>query len=239
MDAPSAPAEKIILVGAAHVVDTAASVRSRLSGQRLQAIALELDPERAQILSESAGGAPPPARTGPALIRLWSVLQRRLGHQLGQGAGAEMRAGARLGREWNLPVFLIDDPFRQTVGRLLGSLRPSERLRLVAGAILGLFIPPRAVRRELVHYAEAPADYLAEIRHQFPSVARVLLDERNEHMADRLEALWAQGFRRVAVLVGDAHVAGLAASLRRRNLPVETIEFRELQGGATPAATGP
>ena len=222
------------MVGSAHVVDTSGPVRERLSGQRLQAIALELDPERVAVLAEGPDAARSRPRSGPVFIRLWGVLQRRLGQQLGQGAGAEMRSGARLAREWNLPVFLIDDPFRETVRRLLSSLRPDERVRLLLGALLGLVVPSRTVKRELQHYTEAPGDYLAGIREQFPSVARVLLDDRNEHMADRLKAIWNQGYHRVAVVVGDAHVAGLSEALRRRELPVVAIEFRELQPPKAP-----
>jgi pheromone shutdown protein TraB len=144
-----------------------------------------------------------------------------------------MRAAAQFARERSLPVFLIDDPFNLTVRRLLGSLSPSERIRLLVGAIVGLVIPARTVQRELDHYSEAPTDYTDQIRTSFPSVARVLIDERNEHMASRLEELWRRGVRHIAVVVGDAHVPGLAQELRKRQLPVETVSFGELRPPAT------
>jgi pheromone shutdown protein TraB len=61
----------------------------------------------------------------------------------------------------------------------------------------------------------------------------VLIDDRNEHMADRLAELRARGFGRLAVVVGDAHVIGLRRALEHRGVPVETLPFRELR-----AATG-
>lgn len=224
---------QILLLGSAHVVDLSGPIRARLSSVPLQAVALELDAERAGVLEDPAQKSARPRPSVPPLIRLWGLLQRRLGAQLGQGAGGEMRAAAGFARERQLPVFLIDDPFDQTIRRLLGSLSPNERLRLVAGAILGLVIPARTVQRELDHYSEAPAEYTDQIRANFPSVAHILIDERNEHMASRLDEMWRRGLRHIAVVVGDAHVPGLAEALRRRQLPVETVTYGELRAPAT------
>jgi pheromone shutdown protein TraB len=224
---------RILLLGSAHVIDLSGPIRERLNALPLQAVALELDPQRAAVLEEHSGTAPGKRPAGPPLIRLWGMLQRRLGAELGQGAGGEMRAAARFAREKHLPVFLIDDPFNLTIRRLLGSLSPYERVRLLAGAVLGLVIPARVVKGELDHYSETPTDYTDQIRAGFPTVARVLIDERNEHMATRLEEMWRRGLRHIAVVVGDAHVPGLAEELRKRQLPVETVSLGQLRPPVT------
>jgi pheromone shutdown protein TraB len=220
---------RILLLGSAHVVDLSGPIRERLDALPLQAVALELDAERAAVLEGPPGASSAKRGSVPPLIRLWGMLQRRLGAELGQGAGGEMRAAAQFAKEKHLPVFLIDDPFNQTIRSLLGSLSFPERVRLLLGAVLGLVIPARTVQRELDHYSEAPTDYTEQIREAFPTVARVLIDERNEHMAGRLEEIWRRGIRQIAVVVGDAHVPGLAAALRKRQLPVETVSFGELR----------
>ena len=231
---------RILLLGSAHVVDLSGPIRARLNAVPLQAVALELDAERAAVLEGPPGASSRKRGSVPLLIRFWGMLQRRLGAELGQGAGGEMRAAAQFAKENQLPIFLIDDPFTLTVRRLLGSLSPYERVRLLFGAILGLVIPARTVRRELAQYSEKPTDYTDQIRTQFPTVARVLIDERNQHMAGRLEEMWRRGLRQVAVVVGDAHVAGLADELRKRQLPVETVSLGQLQAPATgPPATPP
>lgn len=215
------------------MVNLSGPIQERLSAGQWQAVALELDPSRAAVLEEPSGAPSTPRSSAPPLIRLWGMLQKRLGAELGEGAGGEMRAAARFAKGRQLPVFLIDDPFDQTVRRLLGSLSPLERVRLLAGGILGLVIPARVVKSELDHYTEAPANYTDQIRSSFPTVARVLIDERNEHMAARLDEMWHRGIRQIAVVVGDAHVAGLAEALRQRALPVETVSFGELRAPAT------
>ncbi|MCI4349872.1 MAG: TraB domain-containing protein [Thermoplasmata archaeon] len=227
----------ILLIGSAHVVDLDRPMRALLGERVLDAIAVELDEERAaKILAEHAPAERGSGRGQPLFVRLWGLLQKRLGEQLGGGiAGAEMRTASRLSQERNLPLFLIDDPIRETLQRLLRSMSVKERFSLLLGGILGLFVPSRLVAEKIDQYAEAPNEYLDEIRRAFPGVARVLLDERNEHMADRLRELRGRGFGRVAVIVGDAHLPGLREALGRRGILVETVSLAQMRAPAGPS----
>ncbi len=221
----------VLLVGVAHVVDLESPLRRVLGERELDGVALELDEERArQLLAPPGAGAPGGRGSAPILLRLWGQLQKRLGDSLGAGAGGEMRAAANVARERQLPIFLIDDPIRETIRRLLGSLSFKERISLLVGGIVGLVIPTKLVEQQLEEYTEAPGDYLEAVRAAYPSVARVLLDDRNEHMAERLRALRGRGFGRIAAVVGDAHLPGLTEALRRRGIPAETVPFATLRG---------
>ena len=219
----------ILLIGAAHVVDLAEPLRRVLGDRPLDGIAIELDPERANALL-APDGVHRSSRGAPLFARLWGLLQRRLGAEIGGGVpGAEMRAAALYAHERGLPVFLIDDPIRTTLVRLVRSMPVKERVTILLSAFVGLFVPARLVEREMDRYVEAPDDYAAELRVASPTLARVLLDERNEHMAERLEGIRARGFGRIAAVVGDAHLPGLKNALGRRGIPSEAIPFRDLR----------
>ncbi|HKS59619.1 MAG TPA: TraB domain-containing protein [Thermoplasmata archaeon] len=224
----ASPAEvPVLLLGSAHVLDMDAPLRRALSGRKLDGIAVELDRERAEIILQPDGGQRR-SRGGPLIFRLWAMLQRRLGDALGSGVGGEMRVAAEVAREWRLPLYCIDDPIRETIARLLASLSMRERLELLVGGLVGLFLPSRVVKDQVSHYAQQPQEQLSEMRRAFPSVARVLLDERNEHMAARIERIRAEGSPRLAVVVGDAHLLGLATALLGRGLLVETLSLAQL-----------
>jgi pheromone shutdown protein TraB len=227
----------VLLIGSAHVLDVEGPLRSTLGGRVLDGLAVELDAERAAtVLSEGTEGA---SRRpgGPLFLRLWGLLQKRLGTEIGGGPpGSEMRTAALIARERNLPLFLIDDPIRETLGRLLRSISVRERISLLFGGVVGLVLPSRMVEQQLDDYTESPEAYLEEVRRAYPQVIRVLLDERNEHMADRLREIRHRGYGRVAAVVGDAHVRGLADALRRRGIPVETIALGELRATTGPSA---
>jgi len=224
----------MLLVGTAHVVDLSAALERVLGERVLDGVAVELDAERARALLEPSAG-PRGSRGVPVLARLWGLVQRRLGAEIGGGPpGAEMKVAASVARARALPLFLIDDPIRLTLLRLVQSLPVKERVVLLGSAVVGLFVPARVVSREMDRYSEAPQEYTEELRRASPTLARVLVDDRNEHMADRLAELRRRGYGRIAAVVGDAHLAGLSEALHRRGVPVETIPFRTLR-----AATGP
>jgi pheromone shutdown protein TraB len=231
----------VLLVGTAHVIDLAAPLRAALTGRNLQGIAVELDTERAQALLRPPAAGSEKAGEVPLQLRIWAMLQRRLGEDLGAGAGDEMRTAAQLAHEWGLPLFLIDDPIRETLARLMASLSFKERVRLLLGGVLGLFIPSRVIETQIGEYTAQPTEFLEEMRTEFPGVTRILLDDRNAHMADRLRELRTKGFVRVAAIVGDAHRPGLAQSLRDRGVPVEEVPFSELRGAraTAPSAGSP
>jgi pheromone shutdown protein TraB len=224
----------VLLVGVAHVVDLEAPLRDVLGSRTLDGIAIELDPERAQALL--AEGATARRSGGPLFARLWSRIQRRLGDQIGGGPpGGEMLVAARVARERGLPLFLIDDPIRATLLELVRTLPFKERVQLLLGALAGLFVPARVVEREMDRYVGEPEGYTEELRRASPTLAHVLLDERNEHMAERLRVLRSRGFGRLAVVVGDAHRSGLGTALARRGIPVESIPFRQLRDPTAPS----
>lgn len=236
MAEPTNPAP-VLLIGAAHVVDLRRPIAAAVASRPLDGVAIELDAERAKFVLSSDPTSRPNARGAPIFLRLWSVLQRRLGEQIGGGVpGSEMRAAAELARDRQIPLFLIDDPIRETVARLVRTMSPRERVLLLLGGIAGLFLPSGFVERRLEEYSEDPSDYLDEVRRAYPTVARVLLDERNEHMADRLLEIRRRGYLRVATVVGDAHVGGLADALGRRGVPTERMRLGELTRAAPATA---
>ena len=224
----------VLLVGAAHVVDLKAPLRRVLEGRTLDGVAVELDAERAQALFSESGGRS--SAGTPLFARLWAHVQQRLGAEIGSGnPGDEMKVAAELARERNLPVFLIDDPIRATLVRLVRTMPFRERVTLLFGAFAALFVPARLVEREMDRYTSEPEAYTEELRRASPTLARVLLDERNEHMADRLTALRERGYGRIAAVVGDAHVRGLTSALGRRGVPVEAVSFAQLRGATAPS----
>jgi len=224
----------VLLLGAAHVVDLEVPLRRELAARTLDGVAIELDAERAASLF-AEDGPRSSGRGAPLFARLWGRVQRRLGAEIGGGEpGAEMKVAARVAKERNLPLFLIDDPIRTTLLEIVRNMTVKERVALLAGALLALFVPARVVEHEMDRYAQEPTTYTSELRRAAPTLARVLLDDRNEHMAERLASLRHQGYGRMAVVVGDAHLEGLRSALGRRGVPVEVIPFRQLRGPTGP-----
>lgn len=207
----------ILLAGVAHVIDLKRALTQSLTDFQPAAVAIELDPDRMASLVEKAKGGRSEkggGRSGaPLFLRLWANVQERLASELGEIPGAEMLTAVEVARELKVPLFLIDDPLNQVAPRLASALSPKERVRLLVSSVIALFIPANLVKKELEEYSQDRESYVGAMREQFPTVARVLIDERNLHMAQRVQEI-ARSYERVAVVVGDAHVSGLQSLLQ-------------------------
>ncbi len=220
----------ILLVGVAHVIDLREALKKVLQDFAPTAVAVELDPDRFQALvdreKDRAAGRPPVRKRGaPMLLRVWSSVQDRLAADLGDVPGSEMLVAYSTAQEMNVPLFLVDDPIRQVAPRLMNSLSVKERVGLMLSSVIALVTPSQVVQKGLAQYTQDRESYVQAMREQFPSVARVLIDERNLHMAQRLEALSVQ-FSKVAAVVGDAHISGLEGLLKGR----AEVSIRHLVG---------
>lgn len=242
----SSPANgTITLVGVAHVVDLKADLARVMEKTSPDALAVELDATRVEALAARSDarekGEPDPSATRrsgqPVLLRIWARMQDRLAAQLGDIPGAEMLAALHLAQARHLPCYLIDDPIQLVAPRLMQSLTPKERVQLLIASVVALFIPTRVVEKQIQSYTAEREDYLEALRTQYPSVTRVLIDERNVHMAQRLGEL-AGRHARVMAVVGDAHVSGLQAALTQAGHPVNLVHLETLHPGtAKPEGT--
>jgi pheromone shutdown protein TraB len=218
----------ILLLGVAHVVDLKEKLTAALKEFNPNAIAVELDPDRLQALIEKAhgGNKGPLGRDIPFTMRLWAHMQDRLAAQLGDVPGSEMLLALDVAKDMKVPLVLIDDPIGSVAPRLISSLSPKERVLLLVSSVIAFITPSKVVKKELDHYSESREEYMQAMRDQFPTVARVLLDERNIHMAERLKLLSKQ-FARIAVVIGDAHAAGIESLLK----PDLEVQVNHLVGG--------
>lgn len=238
---PGAVSATVLLVGVAHVLDLEAGLDRVLGGFGPKALAVELDAERAQLLAErvqerNAGGSgtrPEGSHRGaPFILRMWAHLQDRFASEMGGVPGEEMLQAAAFAKKRELPCFLVDDPLSQVAPRLLGSLSGKEKVRLLVSTVVALFIPAKLVQGEIQEYSSHRDEYLEVMREQYPTVTRVLLDERNSHMAGRIGGL-ARKYGRVAAVVGDAHVSGLSKVLMGGGLKVELAHLETVASASS------
>jgi pheromone shutdown protein TraB len=103
--------------------------------------------------------------------------------------------------------------------------------------VAGLFVSKKRVEEELKNYQNHYDSYLQEIGKKFPTIKRALIDDRNEHMAQRLIELHGK-HQKIVVCVGDGHVPGISNLLVQKSVPFETIRLNELQNWKQPESDG-
>lgn len=241
----------ITLVGTGHVFDIGARVREEIRKRQPHVVAIELDPPRYHALRTKNKDR---GKT-PFVYRILADFQTRVADQYGVEAGAEMLAAADEARALNVPLALIDKDAQQTFQRLLREMGLREKLKLGGSAIAGLFLPSKSIEKQVDEMQEDYATYFNEMGKRFPTLKRVLLDERNEHMARQLvhilkthvppgdappDAAQPRPDVNVVAIVGDGHVDGMADILAKAGVPLEVVRLKELRApkdGSTATAT--
>src|SRR5437867_1464538 len=115
---------------------------------------------------------------------------------------------------------------RVVLSRLLRVMSWREKAKFAVSVLSGLFLRKSTVENELRKFEANEASFLQELGKDFPSVKRVLIDERNSHMAQVLRTLEADHGTVVAV-VGEGHVEGLRGLLADRSPDV--VRLRDLR----------
>lgn len=213
----------ITLLGVGHVFVISEQVRAMVLSRRPEVVCLELDPARFRALMDRD-------RDGGARVPLQYVLlaqvQRRIAGKFESEAGAEMLAAASAAREVGAKVALIDMDASTVFGRLWRAMSLREKVHLMFGALVGLVASKESIEKEVESYEDRDVEYLEALGSEYPSIKRVLIDERNRYMADRIVSIASQ-HEDVLAVVGDGHVPGLVEALGDR--PVETVRLKDLR----------
>jgi len=212
------------LLGTAHV--SAASVQAveqAIGSGRFDAVAVELDPQRLQALTD------PDAMARLDLVEVirkgrvalfaanlaLAAYQRRLAEQLGIEPGAELKRAVALAQENGLPVHLIDRDVGLTFRRASRQLGFFGKLKLVAGLGAGLFSSEDVGEEEIekLKQGDMLESSFGEFASESPALYETIIGERDRYMATRLREEHDAGQRNVLAVVGAGHLAGLARYL--------------------------
>ena len=227
----------MILVGTAHVSrESAELVRRVIEAERPDRVCIELDPQRFRALSEEQRFEELDLREvirerQLATLMLNLVLasyQRQLGLKLGVLPGTELLEAARAAEELDIPVELCDRDVRITLHRAWRAIPWWRKLVLLSGLFATLFERQEITEEDLRKLREEDvlSRLMQELGSVFPGLKRVLIDERDTYLAERI--LQSEGERVVAV-VGAGHVAGIRAALESASHAPEPQDLAPLE----------
>jgi pheromone shutdown-related protein TraB len=223
------------LLGTAHVSKTSVDVvRAAIATGDYDTIAVELDPQRAQALTD------PDALAKLDLVKVLregktavfaanlalAAYQRRLAEQLGIEPGAELKAAVLDARERNLSLELIDRDVGLTFKRAMQRLGWWGRAKVSVGLMASLFGNEEVSDEQIEGLKEG--DMLeasfSEFAADSPALYDTVISERDVYMAARLREIRTQGSgREVLAVVGAGHLQGLARHLREDTESPESI----------------
>jgi pheromone shutdown-related protein TraB len=210
--------KEIILIGTAHISrDSVDTVRRVIAEETPDSVCIELDQQRYLALTDTKGWQSLDLvkairqGQGPYLLAnlALAAFQKRMGLQTGVKPGAELAAAAEVAKEQGAEICLIDREIRTTLLRAWRKTGLWKKLQVFAALFSGLFESQELDEEQLTAMLDEMGDML-------PSMKTVLVDERDQYMAEHMRQ--APGKRLVAV-VGAAHVPGIRRRLAEQSDP--------------------
>ncbi|MFC3551836.1 TraB/GumN family protein [Lysobacter cavernae] len=221
------------LLGTAHVSQASVdAVRDAIGSGAFDAVAVELDPQRLQALTDPDALAKldliQVIRTGKTALfaanLALAAYQRRLAEQLGIEPGAELKRAVLEARQRDLPVHLIDRDVGLTFKRASSKLGWWGRAKLGAGLFAALFADEEVGADEIekLKQGDMLESSFGEFASDSPELYESVIAERDRYMAARLRETHGDA-REVLAVVGAGHLQGLARHLGEETRAPDTI----------------
>lgn len=255
---------ELTLVGTGHVFHIGPLIQRIIDERQPDIVCVELDPLRLKGLQEKrrlaemeSSGDPRAAeileahrqatKRLPLIYRFMARTQEKLATEQGVEAGSEMLAAVDAARSRAVPVATIDVDAQQLIRRAWKQMRFTEKVKFLWAIMRGQ--GSKTMEDEMTNYQEDPMAYLAEVGKEFPTLKRVLIDERDAHMAKALLDLPQHREKlagnpetiRTVAIVGDGHVEGMLKILRATlsEDQIEVIRIGALRRGDLEASRFP
>ena len=216
----------ITLVGTAHVSkDSVREVQETIARVKPAVVAVELDENRRKALEDRKTFEETPItdllKGGRGSFILAQTMlasyQRRMGAKEGVEPGAEMLAALQSAQASGATVALVDRDIGVTLRRAYGLMTFREKMRLsweLMKSVMGAE-DEEEIRVSEMLQEDVLTTMMAELAAMAPTVANVLIHERDAYLAANIHEA-AKGGHVVAVL-GAGHLKGVEQHLRHPN----------------------
>ncbi|MEM1689854.1 MAG: TraB/GumN family protein [Candidatus Hadarchaeales archaeon] len=197
-----------IILGVGHVLpESVREVRELIAKEKPEVVCLELCPARYHALTYGTWKT----QNSSILIRLIYIFQERLAKLTGSPIGEEMLTAIEEARKVGALIMLIDQDMEITIRQLMG-IPLREKFLMGLQILFSLFMPFEKKISDLTE-EETVEKLLSDFRKFFPFTYKILVEQRNVIMANRLLPL-LNSDKKVVCVVGAAHVKGILQILQ-------------------------
>lgn len=225
-----------VLLGTAHVSRASVdAVNALVEGEEFDAVAIELCESRARGLRDPEAFAKMDLfqiiRSGKAGMVFASLalssFQQRIAEQYGIEPGAEMKAAMQAADQRGVPLWLVDREIGITLNHAYRGVPFRDRMGILGGLIASVFSHEDIDEAEIEKLKQG--DILESAFGEFARESKPLYDaligERDTFMAARLreESAQAPSAKRVLVVIGAGHLAGVERELGAQTEPPQSL----------------
>jgi pheromone shutdown protein TraB len=221
----------ITLIGTGHVFNLSQALLNIFEDIQPDILCVELDKQRynaLQIKQQDPEKYKESQKNLPMIYKMLSRFQDGMAKEYGVTAGQEMLTTINFAKTRQLPIAFIDMNAQHLFKKMLKSMSFTEKFKLLFSGFGGLFVSKKRVESELKKIEKDFDQIIGKIGKKFPTIKRVLIDERNMYMVQQLVSAGEQ-YGKVVAVVGDGHIPGLSTLLNNKNIDFETIRLSQLR----------
>ena len=210
--------KNLILIGTSHIsIESVKEVRETIESHTPDIIALELDLKRfKKIISnkEEKISLKDIGKKGFLMNLVGVYIERYLGKKVGTKPGVEMKEAIKLAKKYKIKIALIDQDIQITLQKLRARFTFKEKLNLVKNILKSIFSSKRiSFDLNKVPEQKLIKKLTLEIKRDYPSLYKTLIEERDEVMSSGLLKLMQENEKVVAV-VGAGHIPGITKTVK-------------------------
>lgn len=141
-----------------------------------------------------------------------SNTQKQMGEDLDTEVGGEMKQAILSAKEHNIPIRYIDRDIQITMKRLWNQFGLFKKVNLGVTLFSSLFSSEKITEEEVENLKQSDLllSAIDELDEQYPEISQVILHERNQYMAEKVNKL---PYENILVVIGAAHAPGMIESL--------------------------
>lgn len=216
--------KNLVILGTSHIsIQSINEIKSYLTKNSPKIVALELDKDRfialtnknqrassVQVLKELGIGA-------FIINKIGQKVEKELGKLVGVSPGAEMLEAIKICKDKNIKIALIDQDIRITLKKLSKKVPYKEKMKLISDILLSPFSKKNKIKIDLRKVPDQSfiLEAINKIKERYPSIYRVLIEERNKVLAKNLYNLSISIKEEIFVIVGAGHIEGLIEELKK------------------------
>jgi len=212
------------LVGTSHISpESKKRIIFAFNKIKPEIICLEIDAQRLAILKDpnkkkiGLSAIKQIGITGYLFAIIGGYIQKKLGSMTGMMPGEEMLLGATIAQKNKIKLELIDQDVRITL-RKINKIPFKEKFKIFLDFVKAPFQKNNKIK---INLAEIPDAELVEklteqIRTRYPYIYKIIIEERNKHMAKRLFILRKNNpDKQILAIVGEGHIKGMKYELKK------------------------
>jgi len=193
----------ITLIGVGHVFDIGREIENIILNRKPGIVGVELDPARYHALMSKE-----PKKNVPFVYRMLAVFQQTIAKKYKVSVGSEMLAAIETAKKIGVGIAFIDMESTYVFSKIWKSMGFSERIKLLFSGFAGIFVRKERVEKEIEKFETEYDRYMEILDSEFPILKKVLIDERNNYMSNRIREL-NKKYENIVAIVGDGHIEGM------------------------------